>query len=104
MKKISLILFLSCIVFFSTAQSLKYVNFINGAELSSFSFITDQKIIIKISPTGDIMEWGYDLEPGRFYSQPGRLQPYMGRVEYYEKQFDSTLNGKVKSIGTTNIF
>lgn len=85
------------------AQTLKYVSFTSGADLSSFSFITDQKIIIKISPGGDIIEWGYDMEAGRFYSQPGRLQPYLGRVEYYEKQFDSIFNGKIKSIGTTSI-
>lgn len=102
--KVIITLFLSFIGQFCNAQSLKYVSFTSGADLSSFSFITDQKIIIKISPTGDIIEWGYDLERGRFYSQPGRLQPYLGRVEYYEKQFDSILNGKVKSIGTTSLF
>lgn len=101
--KLLITLSLSLITVFCNAQSLKYVSFTNGSELSSFSFITDQKIIIKISPTGNIIEWGNDLEPGRFYSQPGKLQPYMGRVEYYEKQFDSILNGKVKSIGTTSI-
>src|SRR6185503_6455781 len=104
MKKYIILSTLFILSVVSHAQSLKYVSFTNGADLSSFSFITDQKIIIKISLKGDIIEWGYDLEPGRFYSQPGRLQPYMGRVEYYEKQFDSILNGKVKSIGTTTIF
>src|SRR5215204_2486260 len=85
------------------AQTLKYVSFSGGADLSSLSYITDQKIIIKISQDGSLLEWGNDLEPGRFYSQPGRLQQYMGRVEYYEKQFDSILNGKLKSIGLTSI-
>jgi hypothetical protein len=102
MKRISSILFI-LISFICNAQSLKYVNFTNGTELSSISFITDQKIIIRISPAGNLIEWGIDQEQGRFYSQPGKLQPYMGRVEYYEKQFDSLLNGKVKSIGTTTI-
>jgi hypothetical protein len=102
MQKYFLPLFLF-IASISHAQNLKYVSFTNGADLSSFSFITDQKIIIKITPTGDIIEWGYDHEPGRFYYKTGRLQPYLGRVEYYEKQFDSILNGKVKNIGTTSI-
>lgn len=103
MSKYIFFLFVSITTYVSSAQSLKYVNFSGGSDVSNFSLITDQKIIIKISLTGEIIEWGYDLEPGRWYSQPGRLQPYMGRVERYEKQFDSILNGKVKSIGTTNI-
>src|SRR4030095_8528117 len=99
MKRL-LILLISFLIY-STGQSqtLKFVSFSGGAEFSSLSFITDQKIIVKISPDGKVLEWGYELEPGRFYSQPGRLQPYMGRIEYYEKQFDTILNGKVKSIG-----
>jgi len=103
MKRYIIFSLLAIATLISNAQNLKYVSFSGGSDLSDFSFITDQKIIIKITPTGEITEWGYDLEPGRWYSQPGRLQPYMGRVERYEKQFDSILNGKVKSIGTTNI-
>jgi hypothetical protein len=85
------------------SQALKFVSFSAGAEFSSLSFITDQKIIIKISQTGKVLEWGYEMEPGRFYSQPGKLQPYLGRVERYERQFDSVLNGKLKSVGTSSI-
>jgi len=85
------------------SQTLKFVNFSDGAEFSSLSFITNQKIIIKISQDGKVLEWGNEMEPGRYYTEPGKLQPYMGRVEYYEKQFDSIFNGKVKNIGITSI-
>ena len=85
------------------SQTLKFVSFSQGSEFQSFSFSTNQKIIIKISQDGNVLEWGNEQEPGRFYSEPGKLQPYMGRVEYYEKQFDSILNGKIKSIGVTSI-
>ena len=85
------------------SQTLKFVSFSQGSEFLSFSYITNQKIIIKISQDGNVLEWGNELEPGRFYSEPGKLQPYMGRVEYYAKQFDSILNGKVKNIGITSI-
>src|SRR6186997_3348817 len=85
------------------SQTLKFVNFSGGAEFSSLSYITNQKIIIKISQDGKVLEWGNEMEPGRFYTEPGKLQPYMGRVEYYAKQFDSILNGKVKNIGITSI-
>ena len=100
-----LLLLLTPILIYSTgySQTLKFVSFSGGAEFSSLSFITNQKIIIKISQDGNVLEWGNEMEPGRFYSEPGRLQPYMGRVEYYVKQFDSILNGKLKSIGITSI-
>jgi len=103
MKKL-LSLFLIFFVFLNgNSQSLKYVHFSNGADIYSLSYITDQKIIIKISLDGKILEYGIDQEAGRYYSQPGKLQPYMGRIEYYTNQFDSILNGKLKSIGITTI-
>jgi hypothetical protein len=102
-KKIILNTCLWLILNQSTSQTLKFVYFSGSSSLQAFAFITDQKIIIKISPDGKVMEWGNEAEPGRFYAQPGKLQPYMGRVEYFTKQFDSLLNGKVKSIGTTFI-
>lgn len=103
MKKIFILLISIVIYAFGEAQTLKYVIFSGGSELTSIGFITDQKIIIKISQDGAMQEWGYDAEPGRFYSKPGLLQPYMGRVEYYGQQYDSAFRGKVKSIGTANI-
>src|SRR6186713_788176 len=103
MKK--LLILLTSFLIYNTgySQTLKFINFTGGAEFSSLSYITNQKIIIKISQDGNVLEWGNELDPGRFYSEPGKLQPYMGRVKYYEKQFDSILNGKVKNIGITSI-
>ena len=85
------------------SQTLKFVSFSQGSAFLSFAFITSQKIIIKVSQDGHVQEWGNEMEPGRFYSEPTKLQSYMGRIEYYEKQFDSILNGKIKSIGVTSI-
>jgi len=103
MKRSFVLLAFSLICSIGYSQTLKYVIFSQGSEFSSFSYITNQKIIIKISQDGNVLEWGNELESGRFYSEPGKLQQYMGRVEYYEKQFDSILNGKVKNIGITSI-
>lgn len=103
MQRLSVFFFSFLVYSVGNAQTLKYVIFSGGAELSSLAYITDQKIVIKISQDGRVLEWGNELEPGRFYSQPARLQQYMGRVEYYEKQFDSILNGKLKNIGVTSV-
>ena len=103
MKRSLALLIIFLIYIAGDSQTLKFVNFSGGAEFSSLSYITNQKIIIKVSQDGKVLEWGNEMEPGRFYTEPGKLQPYMGRVEYYAKQFDSILNGKVKNVGITSI-
>lgn len=103
MKSSFALLFLVLASYTGSSQTLKFVSFSQGADFLSFAYITNQKIIIKISQDGNVLEWGIEQEPGRFYSEPARLQPYMGRIEYYEKQFDTILNGKMKSIGVTSI-
>jgi hypothetical protein len=97
---------LAAIVHFSVSsfsQSLSQIEISSGISLSSYSFFTDQQVIIKISPEGKIMEWGTALEPTRYNYQPGKLQPYMGRVDYYGIEADSAYRNKVKSIGTARI-
>ena len=94
-----LLLFLSS----AEAQKLAQVSFLDGAHLSFFSVATDQNILMRISEDGKIMEWGTELlsERGNYYAP--KLQPYMGRVEYYNQQADPLFNGKVKSIGISSI-
>ncbi len=103
MKKYTTLLFL-----FATAllvnicgysQKLSHVQFSGATTLSALFFTTDQRIVIKLSDEGTILEWGNEYEAYRNY-YPGRLQPYMGRVDYYGPESDSVLRGKVKSIGT----
>src|SRR5258706_9532698 len=82
------------------SQELNRVTFSGGTTLSSFSYRTDQDIIIRISDDGRVLEWGIDPGPGRYYYDPRKLQPYLGRVEYFGQEYDSVSRGKVKSIGT----
>ena len=88
----------------ANAQELTQVILSGGNSLSGFSFITDQKVVIRISAKGDLIEWGTDPGTGRYNYYSGKLQPFMGRVDYYDKtEFDSLIRGKVKSIGTCTI-
>ena len=82
------------------SQELSQVTFTVGTNLSFFSFRTDQEIMIRISDEGKMLEWGTDPGPGRYYSDPRKLQTYLGRVEYFGQEYDSVFRGKVKSIGT----
>jgi hypothetical protein len=100
MKRFPLLLSFLFVAAGTYSQELTHVTFSGGATLSSFSFRTDQEIIIRISDEGKVLEWGTDPGPGRYYYDPRRLQPYLGRVEYFGAEYDSVLVGKVKSIGT----
>jgi len=99
--------FLTPVLFFTLStysQELSQVTFSGGATLSSFSFITDQKVVIRVSGDGRVLEWGTDPGTGRYNYYTGKLQPYLGRVDYYgQAEFDSVLRGKVKSIGTCSL-
>jgi hypothetical protein len=82
------------------SQELIGVTFSRGETLSFFSLRTDQEIILRISDDGKMLEWGTDPGPGRYYNDPRKLQPYLGRVEYFGQDYDSAFRGKIKSIGT----
>ena len=83
------------------SQQLSQVTFSGAATLSYFTFITDQDVLVRISENGKVMEWGTELRSERNdnYFAP-RLQPFMGRVDYYGAESDSAFRGKVKIIGT----
>lgn len=83
-----------------SGQELTHVLFTGGNNFAGFIFSTDQQILIKLSDDGKVMEWGNQQEAGRYYSAPGKMQPYMGRVDYYGNEADSISRGKIKSIGT----
>jgi hypothetical protein len=100
MKRLSLLILSLFLTGITYSQELTHVTFSGAATLSSFSFLTDQEIIIRISEEGKLLEWGTDPGPGRYYYDPRKLQPYLGRVEYFGQEYDSVFRGKVKSIGT----
>lgn len=83
------------------AQELSHIQFTAGKTFASFSFTTDQQVIIKISEDGSVLEWGTEMESYRYNYQPGKLLPYPGRVDYYGAEADSASRGKIKMIGTT---
>lgn len=83
------------------SQQLSQVSFSNGSNLSYFSFVTEQGVLIRVSVDGNILEWGTEVMAGRYNFYARKLQPFMGRVEYYGPQDDSVFRGKVKSIGTS---
>jgi hypothetical protein len=86
--------------FIGYSQQLSQVTFSNGSTLSYFSFVTDQGVLIRVSDEGKILEWGTEVLADHYNFYARKLQPFMGRVEFYGRQDDSVFRGKVKSIGT----
>lgn len=101
-----IILFCSFLLlsYFTYSQELSQVTFASDANLNSFAFMTDQDVLIRVSNDGKIMEWGIEVQSLRSnnYYAP-RLQPFMGRIDYYGPEADSINRGKVRSIGTCSI-
>lgn len=100
MKKIFAIVVFSFLLNYSYSQQLGQVILSSNGNLSSFAFYADQGLIINLSSDGIIKEWGVALEPGRMGYYPGKLQPFMGKAEYYGTGTDSSLKGKIRSLGT----
>jgi len=82
------------------SQKLSQVTISGGSNLSYFSFLTDQGILMRVTDEGKLLEWGTELlsERGNYYDP--KLQPYLGRIEYYGQEADSAFKGKIRSIGT----
>lgn len=84
----------------SYSQQLAQVTFSGGANFSYFGFVTDQGVLIRISDDGKILEFGTEALADRSNFYARKLQPFMGRIDYYGPKDDSIFRGKIKSIGT----
>lgn len=104
MKKITLFVISIFCITGSYAQQLAQVTLAGGENISYYSLLVDQSILIRISPDGKILEWGTEImaNQGNYFAP--KLQPYMGRVDYYGNGADSLSRGKVRSIGTCTFF
>lgn len=103
-KFLSAIAFLLVFNICVSAQQLKQITFANASTLSWFTFSTDQDILVRVSEEGKILEYGSEIASERAinYFSP-KLQPYMGRVDYYGTEADTINKGKIKNIGTCYI-
>lgn len=101
--KTLLALYLLVPVMSTQAQELNQVTFSGGANLTYFSFLTDQGILIRVSIDGKLLEYGMEVKAfrGDFYAP--KLQPFAGRIDYYGAEADSVSRGRVKMIGTCTI-
>jgi hypothetical protein len=100
MKKIFLLLSLIFIGSMSFSQNLSRVTITESGNIEKLSFGLRENVLLNISKEGNIIDWGIERYAGQtFERNPGRLDPYQGRVEYYNESENEAFRGKVKSIG-----
>ncbi len=83
------------------SQQLSQVSFSQGAAFLWFSITTNENVLVRISDDGKILESGIEVQSlynSNYYAQ--KLQPYLGRIDYYSKESDSAFRGKIKTIGS----
>ena len=103
MRKSFILLSIFFLSSFANAQRLAQASFLDDRNLSFFTLQDDQGVLIRLSIDGKLLEWGSEIMADRGYYYAPKLQPYMGRVEYYGNDVDSAFRGKVKSIGISSI-
>ncbi len=102
-RKFSILFFVSVIATAISAQELSQITFSQGTTLTSFAFMTEQGVLIRISEEGQLLEYGIEVKAMRSDYYAPRLQPFSGRIDFYGAEADSVSKGKVKMIGTTTI-
>lgn len=98
----TIVILLFAITTFS--QQLSQVSFSIDGRLLYFTISTDDGVLLRVSPEGQLKEWGTEeasLYNNNYYAP--NLRPYLGRIEYFGDEADSALRGKVKYIGSTAI-
>jgi len=101
MKTNYLIIAFSLLFFSGYSQRLNQVAFSQGSGFLWFSLLTNQSVLIRISDDGKILESGME-ERSRYNKDyfTEKLQPFLGKIDYYGKESDSAFTGKIKNIGT----
>jgi hypothetical protein len=86
------------------AQSINKITIGQSGDIESIGFEVDNDVILNISPDGNIINWGWDVYKNRGgENYEGKLQPYVGRVEYYGDNDNEAFRGKIRSIGRSTI-
>jgi flagellin-like hook-associated protein FlgL len=85
------------------AQKIVQLQLSQSTNNPIISLLIENNVYFNVTTDGSVVEWGIDFGQGRMYYYPGKLDKYMGRVEYYSATDNESLKGKVKYVGATAI-
>jgi hypothetical protein len=80
------------------AQRVSKISISNTGIMESISVGLDANVILNISPTGDLINYGIEYFSERVANY-SRVEPYTGRTEMYAATDDKAFAGKLKYIG-----
>ena len=103
MKKNIIVLISLFILNSINAQKLVQVQLAQSTNTAALSILIENNVYFNIGVDGNVIEWGIDYGQGRPYYYPGKLDKYMGRVDYYAATDNDALKNKVKYVGATTI-
>ncbi len=103
MKYLFVTMALTFSIAISYGQRLSQITLSGSGTADVISFLTDDAVYINLSKEGKIIDWGIEITTMRYNNYPGKLDPYMGRVEYFSTTDNEDIRGKVKYIGRTAI-
>lgn len=89
----------------SFAQKIDFIVLGSYGATQTFYFSpgTSDKVLIALSKDGNIIEYGTEYPKEFMGYYPGKLQKYMGRVDYYSQTDNEAFRGKIRYIGLTQI-
>jgi hypothetical protein len=64
--------FLICTIY-GFSQSLSHVTLTGATTLLSFAFTSSDQALVRVSPDGNIIDWGMEFEQGRMGYYQGKL-------------------------------
>lgn len=85
------------------AQKVSRIILSQNNKTATICFLAENNTYIQISTDGQLTEWGPEYPKGSMYYFPGKLNQYMGRVDYYPENSNPALRGKVRYIGASAI-
>ena len=87
----------------ASAQRLSRITISNAGATDIISFLTDDAVFINITKDGKIVDWGIEPTVMSYNNYPGKLDKYMGGVEYFSASDNEDVRGKARYIGRTSI-
>lgn len=99
MKKFSVLLLTGFLCFSGFSQSISKITINGSGQFDYISFGLDENVQVYVTKEGNISKWGFDKFIGYQENYADMLDPYVGRVEYYNQLDDESLRGKIKYIG-----
>lgn len=101
MKKLFFTVTVTLLFAMSYGQRLSQITLTGNGSGDIITFLTDDAVFVNMTKDGKVIDWGIEPKIARYNSYPGKLDPYMGRIEYYSTTDNEDLRGKVKYIGRT---